>query len=388
MKKLFVSTIIVIFSINPTYAQVKWFDDFESAQKNALETGRHVVVECYHPECQHCNDVNRYLETPYLFSYLNNNFSNFRINLTDIKQVEFLEKNNIRLTNFPMFLIFDEKGSFLNFIEPENSPASIRRQFEENKGVSLVGCESTQNAIIKDKVKCALFYKLKKDISKSNLAVNQLFAAMPEADKPTQISWILMKKLVLDTENEFFKYWFANREAVFKYEKEGSEMDPFAAILQAQSKALLATQAIIKKEDFENLNRNLSLIFNDPKRQFIWLWELEMAYFQQEKDYQGIKNICEKMITYYPEATTYTFLLEKILERNYDNGMFFYFSDIKDKWINGLKNQDQLKNAYVISSKYFGFNGKKIECEDSIQSAISHGLESNQAILLKETYCK
>ncbi|MCP9767928.1 thioredoxin family protein [Lacihabitans sp. LS3-19] len=368
--------------------QIKWQKDFDVARNIAFKTGKKVVVECFHPECSHCKLLNANLQNETVAQYFNENYTCFKIDLSNQEEVKLLESKHIRLTNYPVFLFFDNDGNFQYFIEPKEKPQDILIQFEEERGNSCVDCEKAENASIKDNVKCATYYRLLKDYEKSEAICNKFFRELPESEKSSQDAWNVFKKVVLSPNNDFFAYWINNQNLAAQYEgNTGKEKDSFVTVIQQRAK-YLETLEEFPGWEVDSLDSYLTKMGADEKMKSVWLWSLRMSYYLNSKDYNSVKNFSNKMVEFYPDASTYGFLSEKVNSKVSGNEMHAYFLEIKDKWFAGIKEPKQKLQFFKQSALFYGKNGDKAMCNSSIAEAEKLIDDKSELKAIREKYCR
>jgi thiol-disulfide isomerase/thioredoxin len=388
MKKVILFIFVITGFYNSSVGQILWFTDFDQALKNSFKTGRKVLVECYHPECPHCNTLNENLKSNGLAQYLNENYTNYKINLSERAEVALLEKNGLRLMNYPIFLFFDSDGNFIYYLEPKETPQEIIQQFEEERGNSCLDCEKRINPSIKDNVRCATFYRIKKDYLKSNAICSKFIKELPAEEKASLDSWNVFKKVVLSTDNTYFDYWITNSAIAAKYEQNtNKEKDVFFTIISYQIKYLKGLSAF-EKSNLEAIRHYLSILGGDEKRISSLVWDLELAYFLRQKDFKSIAEVCDRMHTFFPDASTYNFLLEYINEKLPSNEMHAYFLTIKDQWLEATKDEKQKMQFYKQAALFYGKNGDKTLCKAALDKAILLGLSTLDKTNISALYLK
>ena len=388
MKNLTFIVVLFFGFNNITSGQIKWQKDFEVAKNIAFKTGKKLVVECFHPECSHCKLLNANLQNETVAQYFNENYTCLKIDLSNQEEVKLLESKHIRLTNYPVFLFFDNDGNFQYFIEPKENPQDILIQFEEERGNTCFDCEKAENASIKDNVKCATYYRLLKDYEKSEAICNKFFRELPDTEKPSRDSWNVFRKVVLSPNNDFFAFWINNQKLAAEYEgNTGKEKDSFVTVIQQRAK-YLETLKEFPGWEVDSLESYLSKMGADEKTRSVWLWSLKITHYLNTKDYTSTQKFINKMLEFYPDASTYGFLLEKVNAKVSGNQMHAYYLYIKDKWFAGLKDPNQKLQYYKQSALFYSKNGDKALCNSSISEA--EKLVDNKAELeeMKRMYCQ
>ena len=388
MKKLIFTICVLLNFLGNLKAQIYWQDDFETARKIAFKTGKKVLIECFHPECAHCVTLNKNLQTAELSSYLNDNYTNIKLNLTNLEQVKLLESKNIRVTNYPMFLFFDNDGNFQYYLEPRETPQEIIQQFEEERGNSCIDCENAPDPSTIDKVRCAMFYRLLKNYDKSNLICSKFFNELPEEEKTKIGPWTVFKKAVYSTNNEFFNFYINNIPVAAELEgNTGREKDILATIIQ-QQQAYLQKKSDFPKWEIDSLNSYLTKMGANEKQRLNWLWNLELGHYLVKKDFQSAKAICKKMSENFPDVTTFGFLSERINEKLETNEMHSYFLEIQKKWLEGLKEPKQKLQYFKQAAIYYGKNKDKNLCKNALNQAAIFGLPADIKKTLEAKYLK
>lgn len=387
MKKSAFVVLLLVLSSN-IFGQIVWQTNFDEARKVAFKTGKKVLIECYHPECSHCIALNENLKNETLAKYLNENYTNMKLDLTNLEQVKLLESKNIRLINYPVFLFFDNEGDLQYFIEPKESPQEIIRQFEEERGNTCVDCEKSTDPTTIEKVRCAIFYRLTKNYEKSNAICSMFFRELPEDEKNKIGPWTIFKKVVYSTNNEFFNYYINKSALAGTLEgNNGKEKDVFISIIQQQIK-YLENKADFPKWELDSLDSYLSKMGGNEKQKLTWLWSLKLGYYLTNKDFKSAKSLCYKMSEFYPDVTTYSFLSEKINAKVEGLEMYDYFLEIKDKWLAGLKDPKHKSTYYVQAAQYYSKSGQKTECKSALKEALKFGLTQSQKIEFETKYCQ
>ncbi len=388
MKRAVFLFLMLVLGFSEVKAQIYWETDFETARKKAFKTGKKVLIECFHPECTHCVALNKNLETPELSAYLNNNYTNIKLNLTDLEQVKLLEGKNIRLTNYPIFLFFDNDGNFQYFLEPRETPQDIIQQFEEERGNTCIDCEKSTSLTTIEKVRCATFQRLSKNYEKSNTICSKFFNELPEVEKAKAGPWNVFKRVTYSTNNDFFKYYINNLPIAANLEgNNGKEKDVLITIIQQQI-THLQKKGDFPKWEMDSLYSYLTKMGANEKQKLSWLWSLELNHYLARKDFQSAKVLCHKMSEIFPDVSTFGFLSERINEKTSANEMFDYFSDNREKWLKGLKETNQKLQFYKQSAIYYGRNRQKGECAKALESATQFGMSLSEKNSMLVKYCQ
>lgn len=241
MKKLSL-VIILLFTLNVAFSQGIAFEPtIEAAFKKAKASGKPVFVECFHPNCPICMGLEPTLKNAEVGKYYNQNFVNFKLNLSDAKQVAFLTKKKIYLPGFPMFLYFDKNQNILHHTDPINTPKDFIQHAKDATNVDVQTGGSWKkyqsgNREISTLTGLAYLLRITQDTARNILVANDLYKAYPKTQLNDKGSWAIAKKCVMDIENGFAEHWLNNIEIAKKYAIEeghpGTEMNALGMLVQ------------------------------------------------------------------------------------------------------------------------------------------------------------
>ncbi len=241
MKKVFlVSNFLLI--INIAFSQGIAFEPtIDGAFQKAKATGKPVFVECFHPDCPICMALEPTLKNAEVGKYYNQNFVNYKLNLSDAKQVAFLTNKKIYLPGFPMFLFFDKNQNILHHTDPVNAPKDLIQHAKDATNTEVQTGSSWKryqagNREIGTLTGLAYLLRITQDTARNIMVANDLYNAYPKNQLGDKASWAIAKKCVLNIDNGFAEYWLNNVATAKKYAIEeghpGSEMNSLGMLVQ------------------------------------------------------------------------------------------------------------------------------------------------------------
>ncbi|RYE40106.1 MAG: DUF255 domain-containing protein, partial [Sphingobacteriales bacterium] len=89
MKRILLSVTLIFISSFAFSQGIAWEPTIEGAFAKAKAQNKPVFVECYHPNCPICMSLEPTLKNAEVGKFYNQNFINYKLNLSDPKQVMF-----------------------------------------------------------------------------------------------------------------------------------------------------------------------------------------------------------------------------------------------------------------------------------------------------------
>ncbi len=241
MKKTILVSILLCI-INVAFSQGIAFEPtIDAAFKKAKATGKPVFVECYHPNCPICMALEPTLKNAEVGKYYNQNFINYKLNLSDAKQVAFLTKKKIYLPGFPLFLFFDKNQNILHHTDPVNAPKDLIQHAKDAVNPDIQTGSSWKkyqggNREVSTLTGLAYLLRITQDTANNIKVANDLYKAYPKNQMNDKASYAIVKKCVMDIENGFAEHWLNNMDIAKKYAIEeghpGTEMNALGMLVQ------------------------------------------------------------------------------------------------------------------------------------------------------------
>ncbi|UBM57742.1 thioredoxin family protein [Marinilongibacter aquaticus] len=375
--------LFIIFSFSGK-AQVDWQKSYGEAQSKAVEEGKKVLVECYHPECSHCQAFNANLELTEVYSKINEEFVGYRIDLSAAEDVKVLDSLGIHVQSYPVLLFYSSKGDFYNFLEPSAEDASLfLRQLHEvkNQDVRTVASSSINGLGRK-----AQYYMLLDDMPNNNAMADAMAQELGEANLNSQLSWFLFKRCVLSIDNTLFRYWIDHQKEAEAFEGTKGIENTFYSKFYNMRRALLKSKAV-KMEAVDDLKSTLEKLGSDEKKRVLMSWDAELLYYFQQGLTDKAQDYCNYMLQLFPEPVSYLTIYQFINLHTDSRNYFDWFKAQEEKVQAGLKNANERKIYFEESAKFYGQSGDKSQCRNLLNKAKDNGLPENKVLEITQNFC-
>jgi len=241
MKKILLSTTFILVSYLAFSQGISWEPTIQGAFAKAKAQNKPVFVECFHPNCPICMSLEPTLKNAEVGKFYNQNFINFKLNLSDTKQVKFLSDKKIYLPGFPLFLYFDKNQNILHHTDPVNTPndfvnhakAALNPNEQSGTAWKRYQAGSRDIGMLSN---LAYLLRITQDTTRNIKVANDLYSVYPKNKLSSQESWEIAKKCLMDVENGFAEFWLRNLETARKYEETkghaGNETNAMGMLVQ------------------------------------------------------------------------------------------------------------------------------------------------------------
>jgi hypothetical protein len=161
------------------------------------------------------------LRDPKIKSYLSANFLAYQLDLSKRDNGLFLRKNKIFVPSTPSFIVFSPEGKVIN-VEPvgdeTNSIQGIQMLLNKAKDMNKNAIASLKRFDAGDQdfenmLSVALFARYTMDTVKNLEVVNQLANSIQPEKYLDKMSFLLMQRVMLDTDNKLFQFFIQNLPA-------------------------------------------------------------------------------------------------------------------------------------------------------------------------------
>lgn len=219
--------IVFLISSGSVSAQVVFESSLEEAFKKAKEQNKTVFIEYYNSDCPVCKRLGELFDNDSLVaSYYNKNFINYAMNTNGSLADEdnaFISEANLHFESVPVLLYFDNNKKFLH-----HSGVNVDSEHLINEG-KKAKYPDFRTSGLKTKydkgdrtVKtlyayCDLLLVNKDEIMLKKVS-QELFESFKKEELPTKKSYIILKQVVISTENGFFQYWINNLDDLKNFE--------------------------------------------------------------------------------------------------------------------------------------------------------------------------
>ncbi|GAB3504807.1 thioredoxin family protein [Emticicia fontis] len=241
MKKILLSIAFFLTSCLAFSQGISWEPTIQGAFAKAKAQNKPVFVECFHPNCPICMSLEPTLKNAEVGKFYNQNFINYKLNLSDAKQVKFLSDKKIYLPGFPLFLYFDKNQNILHHTDPVNTPkdfvnhakAALDPNTQSGKAWKRYQAGSRDVSMM---ASLAYLLRITQDTTRNINVANDLYGVYPKDKLSSQESWEIAKKCLMDVDNGFAEFWLRNLDTAKKYEAakghEGTEMNAMGMLVQ------------------------------------------------------------------------------------------------------------------------------------------------------------
>ena len=235
MKRAFFYILFLILS-GTISAQVVFEPSLKEAFKKAKEQNKIVFIEYYNSDCPVCKRLGDLLKNDSLVAaYYNKNFINYAMD-TNGKLAEednmFITEANLHFDSVPVLLFFDSNQQFLH-----HSGVTVDSEHIINEGKkakhpdfrtsSLKSKYEKGDRTVRTLYAYCDFLLVHKEETMLKKVSQELFDAFKKEELPTKKSYIVLKQVVISTDNGFFQYWINNLDSLKDFEtgyKAGTEI--------------------------------------------------------------------------------------------------------------------------------------------------------------------
>lgn len=204
--------------------KVQWEPDIQLALEKARVSGKLLFVEAFVPTCPACQAMEPNFSDKGVAERFNTGFVNYKMDLSVPGARKFLDDRRIDLPSLPQLLFFNGDGQLMHQGEAHPTPASLlevaAEALDPEKWSSRYRERFDQGyrdfAFL---AKFGAYTRLSMDTLYNPKVVNALYEAFPKEDLGTHLSWALTKKVVIDVDNGFFRYWIDHIPRAAELEK-------------------------------------------------------------------------------------------------------------------------------------------------------------------------
>lgn len=282
------------------YSQgVVWEKSLKEAFEKATKTGKVLFVELYSPTCPYCKAVDPFFEEAQAGELYNDNFINYKLSMDTDEGQNFYHEMDLDVYAIPYFLFFKADSTLIHTREVAANLNSVlqpgRMVLEEtyaswNYKNRYESGQRTENFLSQ----YAIFLRIKKDMVTNREVIDALWEVYPEEKKGDRISWIIMKKGVMDTDNGFVDYWLKNISAAKAIEANS----PYDAVEDNFMRIFINTIESDRAKSFtsqkwESLFERFLPVFGEELI-FSLIWEKQAAAFAKEGNQKALAELGNK----------------------------------------------------------------------------------------------
>ena len=197
------------------------------AFKKAKDQNKLVFVEYYNSDCSVCKRLGTLLrEDATIISYFNLHLINYAMNTYDelpAEDLALLEKVNLRFESVPVLLFFDQNKKFLHYSSGDINANSVmneakKAKFPEYTSAGLRAKYEAGDRSVRTLYAYSNLLIINKDDQKLKQVTQDLFNSFNQSELATKKSYLILKRVVKDSENGFFKFWLNNLDKLQGFE--------------------------------------------------------------------------------------------------------------------------------------------------------------------------
>lgn len=183
-----------------------------------------VFIEVYSPTCHVCQSFVPVFNDASVGNIYNQNFVSYKLNVTSQEAMAFLNVQKIYVPSLPLLLFFD-KNVKLQHIgimgEGMNQPQVVLRSASDalDPQRKAVACEAKFKAGNRDAsflIDYGFYSRIMKDTLRNIEVVNAYTKGLPSGQLSNQTNFLVLQKIVLDTENPLFQYFVSHLDEYYK----------------------------------------------------------------------------------------------------------------------------------------------------------------------------
>ncbi len=206
---------------NPSFRPL---ESFEQIFSKAAKENKPIFFEAYLPTCSHCMAYDKTLRDPKIKSYLSTHFLAYQLDLSKRENGLFLRKNKIFVPSTPSFIVFSPEGKVIN-VEPVGDETNtidgiqliLNKAKDMNKNmVANLKKFDAGDQDFDNMLSVALFARYTMDTVKNMEVVNKLANSVKPDQYLDKMSFLLMQRVMLDTDNKLFQFFIQNLPAYKK----------------------------------------------------------------------------------------------------------------------------------------------------------------------------
>ena len=274
MKNIYLA--VLLFTSLFTSAQVVFERSLSDAFKKAKAQNKNVFIEYYNSDCSVCKRLGTLLkEDAEIISYYNSNFINYAINTYDeVSDAEkaFLKTANLHFDSVPVLLYFDKDKNFLHYSSGEINAEAVLNEAKKAalpqfNSLGLRAKYETGDRSIRTLYAYSTLLIVNREDQKLKKVTQDLFESFDKSELSTKKSYLILKRVVKDSDNGFFKFWLDNLDQLNGFESgenAGTEKSYLSRIVLIElTDPNIKKWGQTKKEKYKNYILKLKIV-DDP----------------------------------------------------------------------------------------------------------------------------
>ena len=311
-------TILCLISVNVAFTQkgtaFLQTGNLKTAFDLAKAQNKPVLLEVYAPTCHVCSAFAPTFNLPQVGNYFNQNFISYKLDITTPEGTAFLNKQGLFILSTPTLLFFSKEVKLLhiNILGENNNSAGtlieagtkalIPSQRTSAYKASFRGGNRTTNFLIE----YGLVSRVMRDTIDNISAMNAYAKKIPKSQYGNHTSFLLLQKVVIDDENEIFKFMMNN--LIGFYEKNDKKLVNQTAENIIMYSLYSSRGMNYSTTKINTVRANLAKLKVDKKSIDGRIWREESkAYFRENKHAKAIE-VLSKLINAKTDKASYLFL--------------------------------------------------------------------------------
>ncbi len=213
MKKLFP---LLFLSVSSFAQGVNFISgNLRTVFDQAKAANKPVFIEVFSPTCHVCASFVPTFENASVGQVYNQQFVSYRLDVNSPEAQGFLGKQRIFVPSLPLLMYFDKDVTLLHALNVNNSPGDLVTAATNalNPAARAAGYKSrfqkgerAPNFLIEH----AYFSRIVRDTLSNLAAVDAYVKTQPKTAYASPTSFLVLQKLVMDTDNPLFQYFIAH----------------------------------------------------------------------------------------------------------------------------------------------------------------------------------
>lgn len=260
------------------FAQLTFEKNWNTAVEKAKSKNQLIFIKYYNENCGVCKKTQEILNTPEVKKAYQNQFVCYAINTEKIRPEEeaLLQKIGLEFDAIPIFLFVDSNHQLIHHsgvnatkerllqisaeaTNPNFQSSKYRERFEKGeRNVPLL-------------FQYAEFLKAQKNYPQLKSVTAELYKYFPKENLAGNDSYFILKRVITDTENGFFQFWYQNQKLLAGKETgllKGKEKENLEKIVLQEIRGFDKTKfSNEKKNQLMDIIKKLG-ITNQPEEYF------------------------------------------------------------------------------------------------------------------------
>ncbi|MEA5401311.1 thioredoxin family protein [Arcicella sp. DC2W] len=327
MKKFFILSLFVFLTHLVTAQKGTAFlqsGNLKTVFDLAKAQNKPVHLEVYAPTCHVCNAFKPTFENAQVGSLYNQNFVNYKLDITSAEGAAFLNKQGIWIPSTPTLLFFDKDVKLMHITvlgENYNTPQALIEA--ANKALDPKQRTSNYKASYRSGNRDANFLieygfmaRIMRDTLDNINVMNNYAKIVPATQYGNNTSFLLLQKVIMDDENDIFEYMISHLgEFNAKYDKNLVKQTAENIIMYSLYSSRGSKYSVAK---INKVRANLAKLGVDKKSINGRVWREESTAYFREGQVPKALAVLDSLVDATTDKKSYKFLSNWIKARSSD----------------------------------------------------------------------